>query len=517
MVRAVIVEDEHLILERIRILIEKSAQPFLIIGMRRNGADALKLIEEEKPDVAFVDIMMPQLDGLELASKIQQRGLPTRVVVITGYDKFEFAQKALRYGVSEYLLKPLQRDEFEALLERLTVDCEAERLAAEHTFQRGVDARHDLLRQLIVQAEPVFLSPNISGKIAEHNIEADFIPFYILVINRASFTIPLDVAFLREQINRHIPEKNVEVLIVSRHHISIIVGKPALDLPWRDEPSGFIQKLSDTPDLGRKVPFGMSSVHHQLSELPAAYSEALDASRQAFMGCSSEMHGAEGRNAGSLLKEIESTKDSLVVLLRTRDVTSVFALLDSVRDKLARNPIQFADFAGFVTEVRMAAAQVARENGIPLSYDVYRSHTATEVADELGSVDGVITYMRNMLSLLTSECASNNGDGKTIIAIRKYVKTNYRRAITVASISDEFGLNPSYVSSIFKKTAGLSLTQYLNKCRLNGAKKGLETGELSVQDAAFQNGFSDPYYFSKLFKREFGVSPRDYAVSAQNG
>lgn len=125
--RVYIADDEVWIIIGLKKLIEKSGLPFQIIGEANNGVAALEEIEEKKPDILFTDIRMPGYNGLELMERLNEKGLSMKVVFISGYADFEYAQSAIRLGAFDYLLKPVDQDKLQEVLERLLAGEEGRR------------------------------------------------------------------------------------------------------------------------------------------------------------------------------------------------------------------------------------------------------------------------------------------------------------------------------------------------------------------------------------------------------
>lgn len=117
--RVFIVDDEIWIIIGLKKMIEKSGLPFQVIGEANNGVSALEEIEEKKPDVLFTDIRMPGYNGLELMGKLNEANMDMKVIFISGYADFEYAQSAVRLGAFDYLLKPIDQDMLSHVLERI--------------------------------------------------------------------------------------------------------------------------------------------------------------------------------------------------------------------------------------------------------------------------------------------------------------------------------------------------------------------------------------------------------------
>ena len=119
MLKVFVVEDEPFLLRTIKQMIVNSHPGFSVVGEALNGRDALSLIEELRPDILFTDIRMPFMDGLTLIGELKKRGLDPITVILSGYEEFEYAKKAIRLGTFEYLLKPLSYEILEELLTNL--------------------------------------------------------------------------------------------------------------------------------------------------------------------------------------------------------------------------------------------------------------------------------------------------------------------------------------------------------------------------------------------------------------
>lgn len=139
----IVVEDEDLLRNHLIKKIENLHLPLKLEGSADNGLDGLELAERVSPDLVFLDIMMPVMDGLELAERIHERFPETRMVIVTGYSDFEFARKAIRFGVSEYMLKPIDVKELEAMLDRIL-----ERMKRNEQLRNAAYQKEAALRQI---------------------------------------------------------------------------------------------------------------------------------------------------------------------------------------------------------------------------------------------------------------------------------------------------------------------------------------------------------------------------------
>ena len=119
MIKVMIADDEHMVRRTIRAVGKWEENGMEIIGEARNGIEALEIIKKEKPEVLFLDMRMPGLSGSEILERLGEREEKPIVVIVSGYDDFEYARKALKYGAMDYILKPIERNVFNKVLERI--------------------------------------------------------------------------------------------------------------------------------------------------------------------------------------------------------------------------------------------------------------------------------------------------------------------------------------------------------------------------------------------------------------
>ena len=130
MLRIVLMEDEYFFRQAMKKYVASWAENYVIAGEANNGKDGFELIKQLQPDLAFVDINMPMMSGLELLEALKQEGIPCKIVILTGYSEFEYAQKAIRFGVWDYLLKPIDKKQLGECLQQIEKQINSEKQRA---------------------------------------------------------------------------------------------------------------------------------------------------------------------------------------------------------------------------------------------------------------------------------------------------------------------------------------------------------------------------------------------------
>lgn len=167
MYKVFLADDEIWIQIGLKKLIEKSGLPFQVIGEASNGVTTLEEMEAKRPDVLFTDIRMPGLDGLELMEKIREKNLDTKVVIISGYAEFEYAQKALRMEAFDYLLKPVQQEKLNDILLRLQTVFRKERGEPEEAQEELEPVNPTIVKKIVKEIQEHYTENITLSDIAE--------------------------------------------------------------------------------------------------------------------------------------------------------------------------------------------------------------------------------------------------------------------------------------------------------------------------------------------------------------
>lgn len=166
MVKIAIVDDEELIRRGITCLLEEAKRNYQVVGLFENGQKAMDFLMNYEVDIIITDIRMPVMDGLSFIQKLQQMGKDYQIIILSGYDDFSYAQQAIRYGVKEYLLKPINRDElYEAIERNVAVKSEIKERSAIAEVKEILEKEFDQSLDLNYLASRVYLTPKYLSKL----------------------------------------------------------------------------------------------------------------------------------------------------------------------------------------------------------------------------------------------------------------------------------------------------------------------------------------------------------------
>lgn len=468
-----IAEDEKFIRRGLRTMIERSPVPTGEILEARDGEEALELLRTRPVDLLVTDIRMPRMDGIELVSRLRELDRPPMVLVVSGYDDFSYAVEMLRSGAQDYLLKPVERERLYEALEKLE-----ERYRREQSAQEEQDRQlHRALRQLMLE-----------GAGGEHS--------GLLEKARESFFPGPYVGFCVGAGEYPLPER-------------------ALRLRGADPVTFFAVPAEECEQAAAfPLPLGSSGVYEGVESLHDCYQAAHAAwKRSFFTGELCEAPVKEGNRMPSITTRQLA---GLVGLSRGEEVSRLLAEEADSVSRSEMSPDAFANLCGeFIRQLR-----TSYQTSLPLEGEAERFANIWDFS----SCSQYLMELDQWLDLLCSQAAQEFSDYENKQKIRQavqYMQENFRQPLNMAQVSNHVSMNYSLFSLLFKQYTGSNFVNYMQKLRLNEAKKLLETTDWRVNEIGRRVGFADEKRFLKVFKAIVGVSPTEYRRSAvlldQNG
>ena len=520
-----LVDDEEEVIQVIMKKMKWEGLGFSVIGYANNGVKALEMVEEFQPDVVMTDIKMPYMDGMELANRIKSKFPATKILLFTGFDEFEYAKEAVHLEVEEYILKPVNSIELTNIFTQLKI-----KLDQEISEKRSVEVLQKYYMESLPILQANFYSTLLEGRIREDELKKYLSDYQISLVGPVFCCIVVHTS-LRQAPQNMNPlllstsvEKQIKEYLGERWQAKCFsyLGNTILITQMKSEND--VSELTDECDrfcryvhriLGAVVTIGIGQACKNILELAQSYSGAREAvSYRVIYGSSRAIN----------MKEIAPQEMSGPDL--TND-TELFNLFKKIR-------------MGSVEEIEEAAKQYVEHMSLTakslqqhhiaimeLVSELYRFSINNDLTIEKLSEDMKSLYSSLLeldptvllkwlidvsLSLRETLISARSRSTQSFVSkAKEYVKNNYfNEGLSLDSICEVLGVSSSYFSTIFKKETGSSFIGYLTDFRMEKASRMLiETNEKSYIIAK-NVGYTDPNYFSYVFKRKFGVSPSKY-------
>lgn len=464
-------------------IIRHSALPIGKIYECSNGTEGLALLKE-KPKIDFVmtDIRMPEMNGLEFIRHMkQQNACPPAVIILSGYEEFEYAAEAMKLGASAYLLKPVDIDELIDTIKALYIEREEQ------------EKRQYLENEVLSYKIKMILS----GKGEEYFEE---IKSYTL------FNRPYCVRGIYA--NNHLVEREYAKYLADvgsteeRNCIKISEGPVLIEI---------IPKDSIQYECAEDVSAAYSAVHNTLNELVKAYEETLETGNYIVLHREPVVLFYDEIKALPYKKPPENKINQLTYL--KTEWKAVDALLEEMFDTsvLMRYHYSYTDkLIGQIyhkvvekhkniVDEKLSAGLQSLSNGNIENY-----------------LSGLKMFLKQVNTCLNEDSGIRYESQTALEQALEYIHQNFYKDINMAVVANEVSLNYYYFSNLFREKTGESFVNYLRTIRIEYAKELLAEEDAKVQTVAKQCGFKDPKQFSKTFRYSTGISPKEYSRRQQS-
>ncbi len=485
---AVVIDDERLAIDGMK-RFPWEVHGFQLVATFQNPTNALEWLKANSAHLVVADIRMPQMSGLELAKVVHDLFPEASVILFSGHSEFSYAQKAIRYGVVRYVLKPVDDDELAAALADVSKLLN-EREREKHWTRRMV--RDRWLRAQISGSAPPADERSVTSALPQLS---ELSSYRVALLPNAP---TLDASELEES------GGVLHTLELSDGHVACIIDGARL--------SDAEQTLCSA---GAGV--GLSAEHHALEEIPAALNEARQARAALFarpreLSVYFEDADTPSRTVRQELYAAAATLSERVAHYEFQDgVAEIQGFLEGVRESAA--PEDVAKQLAFTVALgvqRLASRWIGNDTeerleSIPDPFEaVERSRDISELEKNIVSAVSVI------LERIEAARARREQDSR-LDRVLGYIDAHYHELISLDDVAEFAHLHPSRFSVWFRDCMGETYIEYLTRLRVSTAKQLLlRSGETYIRDVAVQVGYPDARYFSQVFKRVVGTTPRAY-------
>ena len=538
MIKVFLVEDEIIIREGIRYNIDWEKEGLEFVGEASDGELAYPLIQKTKPDVLFTDIKMPFMDGLELSRLVRQELPDTKIIILSGYDEFEYAQEAISIGITDYLVKPIAGAKLlEAVKKvgKLVQEEQQQRLFLKTFEQERLEniqlSRQKLFRSLASGKRPV------SELLKEgREIGLD------LVADR--YNIVLLQIFSDHQVEGYSEERNAAEQAIEKmteKMKNILMVELGLEgwgfiIKETDEARSveqtldeFLEKLQEMIGTYEGIEYfaGVGRAVARLSELNRCFEEANRAFAYRYLRTWNQVIYSEKEpgNASvdenlnlSALNVEKMDRKSVEQFLKTGLRGEVHHFIDEYFASLGEKNIQSLLLRQYVTmDMYFAAVAMLEQLGYDRAELVHRCGDFQTMTTVFSTVEQTKEYLQGVFESAVDlrEAVSQKKYSSLLKDARAYIERNYdQEDISLNKAAASVNLSPNHFSTIFNQETGQTFIEFLTEVRMERAKELLRSTSMKMSEIAFAVGYKDAHYFSYLFKKTQDCTPREYRSRA---
>ena len=528
MLKLIIADDEKWVRTAIKSIIRFDDQEFVLASEASNGIETLELCRQHEPDILITDIMMPGLNGLELISELARTQPERKIVVSSGYNDFDYARTAMRYGVKDYLLKPVDENELNQVLNRIKNEIrekerqKLERESRQKQYEKVLPVIYEaFLNKLIsrnnmtvenIRSEAEKYGIDLSGDTftvcvispdtgSQNGEDQEAYDYYRTVVRRAMKRFADAAAF---------PFENDRSLLVA-----IASGKNAVERLCRayDVSSRILQKRR-----GISISCGISSETYSPCMLQILFPEAVEALDARFW----KGPGTAASHAPDMLSEDpklslqQDTLNKIILNIKLSNLKTAISYIENVSDSLNTAPAPnykpalvkefFWQFIQSVITMLDIQLPFIRQETV-----VSGHHPYDRIRDVRFFTD-LVNYSKELLQRIYDFYLDKNPVDSTnlIENAKRVIESNFAGDISLEQVARHVHLSPAYLSELFKKQTGMSFIDYKTIVRIENAKKLLSDPTATISEVSVKVGYSDPKYFSKLFKKITGKTVYEF-------
>lgn len=520
MLKLLLVDDEEVFRESLKKSIDWESLGIRLCGEAENGEKALELLESLGPDIVLADINMPRINGLEFIQRAKEISEEIKMIIISGYDKFEYVKRAIELGVSSYILKPINEEELTDILKKISADimdekqllCERIRTDEELRKNQKVARRYYLQRILFQNDKEGSSHQNEQESIFKW--ENEFTVFTVRCGQKEN-------AFLKHMMecSDGMPEDLFQVDILEddkRNLIFIVTGIDEED-PHRTV-RDFIAKCEhQLKEQGLfHFSFGIGSTYHDYTGIASSYQESLKVLPFDLSGSycvTGEYSGKEDEVYTRVLIR-EEHKMHIKSYLEQSNYSMLGRVIEELFQVLCYEnfPVDFVRI--FSIELLFPCA----EKRFRTKSNMWEELFQNGLFENLESIETYTDLKKYILDIYREECNGTKSEKaelpEKIKDVVSYIETHYGdEDLSVGEISKAFFLNYNYLCVLFKKHLGMTINDFIFEIRMQRALSYANRKNMTVQEISGKVGFSNVNYFSKCFKKKFGIPPREYMTN----
>ena len=527
MYKLLIVEDEKSIAYGIANSIDWEAWGFIINGVCGNGTEALEQIKKDKPHVVLSDIRMPEMDGVELMQHLNQYYPEIKIIILSGYNDFEYLQMSIKNRVMEYLLKPTDLDEFEVTFRRIKERLDEE--GKKELEERELKSAYEDSRNLKLRRKYNALIKGYGYH--EEEMEEEFFRqgenWYGVVLIHLDIPDTKDKnAFYQDQIkvekilNERVSKKGIDGTYIWNFEEKITGILSAGEEPLEEELYSYVNHMAETvlKESGIPIYAGISNFYTDFQMLPQCYEQAKC--------CASQKIYSEGKNLVMTYKEIQEADFDYYALsfdtgqilkeIMEQEENKAEDILDGIFSEFRGKVILDYDYINRLSlELLFNLSRALLRYGVRLEKVMKKLDCTYTGIYSLKSLKEKKEFLSRILREISREMAGMRGEWKSQSSlaqkIRDIVDEEYdSNQISLEYVGTKVHKNSAYISKIFKNEFGCNFSDYIITKRLEKSRKLLEDPARKIYEISQEMGWADVSNYIKLFKKKYGISPREY-------
>ncbi|MCR5218662.1 helix-turn-helix domain-containing protein [Treponema sp.] len=513
MFNILVTDDEQIVVDALSFIIKKNFADDTKIYTALSGTEAIEIVMKENIDILFMDINMPGLSGLETVSVITKLKPNIVFVILSAFDKFQYAQEAINLGAYKYITKPVNRN---VVIETIQ---SAMKLIEEKKGKLSADLE---LHKKLDLVSPMIENDFIYACIFNNDKTIDlssYLDYFNLSENPWVFCC-FEFPNINSE-NQYSTYLKIHELLNTEHRClvssfmmnRIVVFFPIFSVnPEYNEVQERIKKFYTvlSYNISAGIRAGVSRIQTDKSLLQASYNESLSALNKSAVNGGLVFFGIQETDNSKKQVVNSEFKNNLINKLITGDSKGVKAFLELYTSELISSDLPLDKIKNNFFELIVTANNTTKEINKNFVSDCFDNAFSTF------SSENDINLIKEFVHKFLLECTTSITSVKkaevhpVIKKVCDYVNENLSKDISLEEAADFAGISSFYLSKLFKEEKGETFINFISDKRLEKARQLLEETELSIKEITAEVGYNDQNYFSRIFKNKYGLSPKEY-------
>lgn len=501
MYHILIVDDEKIERRGIQILL-KQIDAEWDIEEAANGKEALERLQQKRFDIMLTDVKMPFMDGLELIEEAEKLDPEMKSVIISGYGEFEYARKALSLRVVDYMLKPVEPEDFEKLIKKIISQMESSQRTREIT-EKGLKAVREHALYELLNGKSMDEVKKEAGELVDIR-EFENIKCLLLLEFKRDFFGKTGVD-LKEEILQIAGEDGVYLNLNPQQSVLLLRYDDASEV--KDISQAVINYIKDT--YNEECFIAVAGDIEESGNLEKAYNEAELLMESRFYQPERQIYFSD--NVGVVGEESQHSNDDTLMKqmkqdIRMKDIAGLREHFGRLCDKY-RNKTDFSQiyikfvFSNLLKDIYSSMPKMDENQ---LNEDITRLYSVTDFKTIMDMVNSNIDRLEQ--SFGTSQSVLH----REIETVKQYIYEHYSEELSVDALAQSVYMAPSYLSHVFKKETGQNISKFIKTYRMEKAREMLENTHNKIVNISYAVGYPNVSYFCQSFREYFGISPQKY-------
>ena len=521
MFKVLLVDDEKLVLDSLVDYIDWISMDISIVGTAKNGRDALRKVQELKPNIVLTDIKMPIMNGIEFSKKAMEYDSNLKIIFLSGHDEFQYAKSAINLGAYGYILKPIEEDELRNVLEKVKAKCNIDN----YSLMINENLKQSYFKQLLVE-KSVDQVDKLITKLMSINAKYNYLfksKFYLAVVSIDNYPLLIkDINYSEVEnisssvstaMNRWLgaqPEYFYVVDLKNGKYCIIISENHSMANNFENEWKLIRRNIENYNSISLSI--GICDDKGSLENLSEVYILAIKAINYKFY---------YGKSQIIISSKIKQSPFVNTVALKDSELE----LIDTIYNGSKENVYSAVDkyFELLCSEkVGRDLINIKIYNLLNSVYEYFMKHDKdcntilnekSSILENILAYDNIVSIKEFFIDMLDSimNYFQEGKESKHVInKIISVLKRDYSKVVTADDLSKEIYLTPNYIRTIFKKYTGETILEYHTKFRMEKAAELIGDRSRKIYNVSKMVGYENTSYFCLIFSKYYGMTPNEY-------